>query len=70
MNTERERKLRKFDSFTRLSFVWRRLLINLKGFRATWWKMKKMQGLVINKYQASNVDAKKSHEYNVISSTC
>ena len=29
------RKLRKFVSFTRLSFVLRPLLINLKGFRTT-----------------------------------
>ena len=59
MNTQRERKLGKFDSFTRLSFVWGTLLIDLKGFRTTWWKIKKKQGWVINKYKASNVDAKK-----------
>ena len=33
--TKSERKLRKFVSFTRLSFVSRPLLINLKGFRTT-----------------------------------
>ena len=38
------RKLGKFDSFTRLSFVWRPLVINLKGFRTTLLKIKKMQG--------------------------
>ena len=32
MYTQRERKLRKFDSFKRISFVWRPLLINLKTF--------------------------------------
>ena len=37
--TKSERKLRKFVSFTRLSFVSRPLLINLKGFRTTWWKI-------------------------------
>ena len=47
------------NSFTRLSFVWRTLLINLKGFRTTWWKIKKKQGWVINKYKESKVDAKK-----------
>ena len=35
MNTQRERKLGKFDSFSRLSFAWRPLLINLKGFHTT-----------------------------------
>ena len=45
--TKRER-LAKFYSFTRLTrntrllFGWRQLLINLKGFRTTLWKMKKM----------------------------
>ena len=52
-------KLRKFDSFTRLSFVWRPLIINLKRFHTTWWKIKKMQRWVKSKYKASNVDAKK-----------
>ena len=33
--TKSERKLRKFVLFTRLSFVSRPLLINLKGFRTT-----------------------------------
>ena len=32
MYTQRERKLGKFDSFKRISFVWRPLLINLKTF--------------------------------------
>ena len=67
MNTQTVRKLGKFDSFTKLSFVWRILLINLKGFRITSCKIKKNQGCVINKYKASNVDAKNSHEYCVIS---
>ena len=30
-----EEKTGKFDSFTKLSFVWRTLLINLKGFGTT-----------------------------------
>ena len=67
IHRQRERKLGKFNSFTGLSFVWRPLLINLKGFGRTWWKIKKMEGWVINTYIASN---KKSHEYSVISSIC
>ena len=35
MNTQRERKLGKFDSFTRHSFAWKLLLINLTGFGTT-----------------------------------
>ena len=35
MNTQKERKLGKFDSLTRLSFVWGALLINLKGFHTS-----------------------------------
>ena len=35
MNAQRERKLRKFDSFRKLSFVWRTFLINLRGFCTT-----------------------------------
>ena len=55
--TKSERKLRKFASFTRLSIVSRPLLINLKGFRATWSKTQKMQGWVINRYKPSTVAA-------------
>ena len=58
-NTQKERKLGKFDSFTRLSLVWRLLLTNSKGLGTTWWKIKKLQGWVINKYIASNMDVKK-----------
>ena len=57
MNAQRERKLGKFDSLRKLSFVWRTLLINLRSFRTTWWKKKK-QGWVTNKYEARNVGAK------------
>ena len=35
MNIQRERKLGKFDSFRKISIVWRELLINLKGFPTT-----------------------------------
>ena len=34
-NTQRERKLGKFDLFARLLFAWRPLFINLKGFGTT-----------------------------------
>ena len=37
--TNSGRKLTKFVSFTRLWFVSRPLLINLKGFHTTWWKI-------------------------------
>ena len=47
MNTQREKRLGKFDSFRKLSFVWRTLLLNLKGFSTTWWTIKKNQGWVI-----------------------
>ena len=53
-----EKKLDKFDLFSILSFVWKTLLINLKGFPTTWWKLKKKQGWVINEYKANNVDVK------------
>ena len=42
--TKSERKMRKFVSFRRLLIVSKPLLINLKGFRATGWKIQKMQG--------------------------
>ena len=47
INTQRERKLGKFDSYRRISFVWRPLLTNLKGFHPTCWKIKNKQGWVI-----------------------
>ena len=58
MNTQRERKRGKFGSSRKLSFVWGKLLINLKGFLTTWWKIKNKQKWVINNCQASNVDVK------------
>ena len=57
-NTQRERKLGKFNSIWKLSFVRRTLLINLKSFPTTWSKIKKKQEWVINKYKTSNVNAK------------
>ena len=59
----RMNNLGKFYSFTNLLFLWRILLINLKGFVANWWKIKKKQGLVTNKYKASNMNPRNSHEY-------
>ena len=56
--TERERELGKFDSFWKLSFVWRTWLINLKGVSTTWWKMSVWQVWVLNKHKASNEGAK------------
>ena len=66
--TKRERKLGKFDSFRKLSFIWRTLLINLRDFRTIWWTKKK-QWWVANKYEASNMEAN-SYAYCVISSNC
>ena len=69
VNTKRERKLGKFDqirklSFARrtwlkkLSFAWRAWLKKLKGFPTIWWKIKKKQGLLKNKYKSITEDAK------------
>ena len=63
MNTQRERKLGKFHSFKRLSFVRRTLLRLLHNLMES-----KIQAGMSDK--ARNVEAKDSHEYYVISSTC
>ena len=53
-NAQRERKLAKFDSFRKLSLVWRTLLTNLGGFRTTYGK-KKEAGVATNKYKGSSI---------------
>ena len=59
MNKQREGKPGKSDSFKRLSFVWRTFSINFtQDLHTNWWKIKKKQGLVINKHKAGNVDTK------------
>ena len=66
MNKQRERKLGKFDLFTRLSIVWRTLLINLKGFHTNLMENKKEAEMSVNRYnKASNVDAKKN-DMNIV----
>ena len=65
IRVQRERKLGRFDSFRKLSFVWRTLLITFRGFRTTWWEKKK-QGWATNRYKASSMDSKNLHAYCVI----
>ena len=59
INKQRERKLGKFDLFTRLSFVWRTLLIHCERLSHNLMENKKEAGMSINKYnKASSMDAK------------